>query len=86
MTIYRLTTNAEKREFVTELAHNLAEELRSKITLGGVPNDWDGHELRAAFAKLACRATSGLVPVEGAVKNRRTPRVRAFLGVTLTWS
>lgn len=86
MPLFDLKTKQEKHDFVRELSLGLAREIHKRIDDGTIPPEWDGHELRAALAKLACRATSGLIPVEAAVKNRRSVRVRDFLGNTLGWS
>jgi hypothetical protein len=74
-------TRERQETFLRELAATLTREaLRAEL-----PSTWDGHELRAWFAQLACRASSGLIPVDAVVKGRgrgdsgTAARIRAFV-------
>jgi hypothetical protein len=74
-------TKERQHAFLRELAAGIVAEA-CKVEL---PATWDGHELRAWLAQIACRATSGLIPIDAVVKGRQRsaagtgPRVRAFL-------
>jgi hypothetical protein len=74
-------TRERQKTFLRELAATLTDEaLRAEL-----PSTWDGHELRAWFAQLACRSTSGLIPVDPVIRGRQrgaagaAARVRAFM-------
>lgn len=40
----------KQRNLVDQLIFNIAGEVRGRIDMGDVPEDWDGHELRQWLA------------------------------------
>lgn len=63
----------EQRYFVQELTRNIADEICNNITMGLVPKEWEGHELRVLLAdKFDAAAKMSLV--------RRSPRSKRAKG------
>lgn len=46
-------TKDEQKEFATQLCASIKDKILDDITAGRVPENWDGHELRALIALRA---------------------------------
>jgi hypothetical protein len=65
---------------VNELCMRMALDLGAKIIAGDVPNEWDGHELRALIAdKAADNASLSLVR-----KEPRSARAKDYKNTIIT--
>lgn len=69
---------------LTALFDHSRDALLAKIDR--IPEDWDGHEIRAWVTLDVARNIGGfsVVPVQSELKDLRKPRVKAFRNTLLT--
>lgn len=67
-------TRRDQHEFVRDLLHSIGDEIIGGIEEGKLPEEWDGHELRALIAEKA-RQSAAMSQI---IREPRSRRARAY--------